>query len=245
MKKLQLGESDLEITRIGFGTFGMAGSGWRDSWGPQDDNESIKAIQRAWELGINWIDTAPVYGLGHSEEVVGRAVAGMSERPLIFTKCGLVWDDTGDYSCKLQKESVRRECEDSLRRLGVDSIDLYQIHWPLDEEHIEEAWQTMVDLKAEGKVRHLGVSNFSTDQLEMISMIEKPVSVQPPYNMLKQEMATNGLLDYCADRDIGTICYGPIRMGLLTGKFTPNYLESLPRMTSVADSETSRSPCTA
>src|SRR5689334_17385482 len=165
MNTKQLGNSDLFITPIGFGAWAIGGSGWEFAWGAQDDRDSVAAIHEALDAGINWIDTAAVYGLGHSEEVVARALAGLRQRPYVFTKCGMAWHDHWDITFRLKAESVRRECEASLRRLGVEAIDLYQVHWPRPEEDIEEGWATLAALQKEGKVRHIGVSNFDAGQL--------------------------------------------------------------------------------
>ncbi|MGQ9608031.1 MAG: aldo/keto reductase [bacterium] len=229
MKTRRLGTSDLYLTTIGFGTWGMSGSGWAGSWGPQDDNESIKAIIRAYDLGINWIDTAPVYGLGHSEEIVGRAIKELPERPIIATKLGLCWDDNGNIFRRLTKKSVRKEVDDSLKRLKIDVIDLYQIHWPIDDNHDEvmEGWGTMADLIKEGKVRYAGVSNFNIELMEKIKTIHPITSLQPHYNMLNRGIESE-ILPYCAKNNIGVVCYSPMAKGLLTGAFTRERVESLP-----------------
>ncbi|MEN3186982.1 MAG: aldo/keto reductase [Atribacterota bacterium] len=219
MKKRKLGWTDLEFTVIGFGSWAMGGSGWKFSWGPQDDQESIEAIHRAIDLGVNWIDTAAVYGLGHSEEVVGKAVKGLSPRPFIATKCGLVWDETRSIYGSLKRESIRREVEASLRRLQIDVIDLYQIHWPNPDEDIEEGWGEMSRLVEEGKVRYIGVSNFSVSQMERIQKIHPIASLQPPYSMLKRGVEAE-ILPYCAKNSIGVIVYSPMQKGLLTGAIT-------------------------
>jgi aryl-alcohol dehydrogenase-like predicted oxidoreductase len=197
------------------------------SWGPQDDDEAVGAIRRAVELGINWIDTAAVYGLGHSEELVARALKGVSERPYVFTKCSLVWDESGGVHNVLKKDSVKRECEESLRRLQTDVIDLYQIHWPNPEEDIEEGWEALAELKEEGKVRHIGVSNFDVSQMERTQKIAPVETLQPPYNMLNRGVEEE-ILPYCAEQDIGVIVYSPMRSGLLTGKMTRERVRSLP-----------------
>src|SRR4051812_41058551 len=171
IKTKKLGNSDLFITPVGFGAWAIGGSGWEFGWGEQDDKQSVAAIHRALDLGINWIDTAAVYGLGHSEEIVGQAIKGRPERPFIFTKCSLVWDQSRKVSNSLETDSVKRECEASLRRLGIDTIDLYQIHWPNPESEIEEGWAAMAELKREGKVRHIGVSNFNVQQMERLQRI--------------------------------------------------------------------------
>jgi len=197
----------------------MGGSGWRFSWGPQDDKDSIAAIRKGLESGMNWIDTAAVYGLGHSEEVVGRALEGIAHRPYIFTKCSRVWNERGELSGSLKAESLRRECEVSLRRLKVDVIDLYQIHWPLPEDDLEEGWTTLAMLKEEGKVRYIAVSNFNISQMKRAQAIAPITSLQPPYSMLAREVEEE-ILPYCAEQNIGVIVYSPMRSGLLSGAMT-------------------------
>ncbi len=219
MRKRRLGWTDLEFTVIGFGSWAMGGGGWKFSWGPQDDRESIAAIKRAVELGVNWIDTAAVYGLGHSEEIVGKAIKGLSPRPFIATKCERVWDEKGNIYGSLKRESIRREVEASLRRLQVDVIDLYQIHWPDPDEDIEEGWGEMKRLVEEGKVRYIGVSNFNVSQMERIQKIHPIASLQPPYSMLKRGIEAE-ILPYCARNNIGVIVYSPMQKGLLTGAIT-------------------------
>ena len=217
MNKNKLGNSDMELTPIGFGSWAIGGGDWQFSWGPQDDNDSIAAIHKALDLGINWIDTAAVYGLGHSEEVVARALKTTSYKPFIFTKCGLVWDEKREVGNSLKQ--IRREAEDSLRRLAVDAIDLYQVHWPKPDEELEEAWGVMADLQKQGKVRWIGVSNFSVDQMERIRKIAPITSNQPPYSMLNRAVeATN--LPFCKKNNIGVINYAPMHSGLLTGAMT-------------------------
>jgi aryl-alcohol dehydrogenase-like predicted oxidoreductase len=235
MQTRKLGYSDLHLTTVGLGTWAIGGGGWAYCWGPQDDSESIAAIRRALDpsinsgrgMGINWIDTAAVYGLGHSEEIVGRALAGWRGEVIIATKCGLVWDEgsTTPYG-RLKAESVRREAEASLRRLNVDVIDLYQIHWPTPDEDIEEAWGGIADLIREGKVRYGGVSNFSVEQLKRVQAIHPVASLQPPYSMLRRGIEEE-LLAYCAANDIGVIAYSPMQAGLLTGKFTKERVANL------------------
>jgi aryl-alcohol dehydrogenase-like predicted oxidoreductase len=229
LQKVTFGRTGLEITPIGFGAWAIGGTGWGGAWGPQDDDEAVGAIQRAVELGINWVDTAAVYGLGHSEELVARALKDVpdSERPYVFTKCSLVWDESGDVHNVLERDSVKRECEDSLRRLQVDVIDLYQIHWPLPDEDIEEGWGALVELKEEGKVRHIGVSNFDVSQMERANAIAPVETLQPPYNMLDREVEDE-ILPYCGEQNIGVIVYSPMRSGLLTGKMTPERVQNLP-----------------
>jgi aryl-alcohol dehydrogenase-like predicted oxidoreductase len=228
MQKKRLGNSDMEITPIGVGAWAMGGGGWRFAWGPQDDSESIAAIHAALDRGVNWIDTAAVYGLGHSEEVVGRALADYSgSRPYVFTKCERVWNEKGEISPSLKADSLRRECEASLRRLNVDAIDLYQIHWPDPEPDIEEAWETLARLKKEGKVRWIGVSNFTVEQLERIDKIAPITSLQPPYSAISPEVEQK-ILPYCAQHGIGVIVYSPMKSGLLTGKMTKERAASFP-----------------
>lgn len=216
MTKNRLGNSDLQITPIGVGAWAMGGADWAFTWGPQDDNESIAAIRAALDKGINWIDTAAVYGLGHSEEVVGRAVKGLSPRPYVFTKCARIWNDQRQIGKSLKAHSVRAECEASLRRLNLDTIDLYQMHWPEPDEDIEEGWATMAKLQQEGKVRWIGVSNFNVDQLKRISGIASITSLQPPYSLLVRG-AEDALLPYTRQNGIGVIVYSPMRNGLLSG----------------------------
>ena len=230
MQTRTLGNSDLNITPVGYGAWAIGGSGWQFAWGSQDDNDSIAAIHRALDLGVNWIDTAAVYGLGHSEEVVAQALKQWSgSRPYIFTKCGLRWDSHGQVQKVLQAESIRRELEDSLRRLRVDAIDLYQIHWPPDPDSavLEEGWSTLADLKREGKVRWIGVSNFSVLQLRRARAIAPVTSLQPPYSLLHREVEDE-VLPYCRREGIGVIVYSPMASGLLTGAMTPERIAQLP-----------------
>lgn len=216
MKTRRLGNSDLEITAIGVGAWAMGGGGWAFSWGPQDDNESIAAIHAALDAGVNWIDTAAVYGLGHSEEVVARALEGRSRKPYVFTKCERVWDAQGKIGASLKADSIRRECEASLRRLKLDVIDLYQIHWPEPEAEIEEGWRAMEDLRREGKVRWIGLSNFKAPQMERCQKIAPIASLQPPYSMLARGIEDE-VLPFVAKHNIGVIVYSPMKSGLLTG----------------------------
>jgi aryl-alcohol dehydrogenase-like predicted oxidoreductase len=229
LQTVTFGETGMEITPIGFGAWAIGGGGWAAAWGPQDDDEAVGAIRRAVELGVNWVDTAAVYGLGHSEELVAQALKSVPEfeRPYVFTKCSLVWDDEGDISNVLEKDSVKRECEESLRRLQTDVIDLYQIHWPRPDEDIEEGWEAMAELKDEGKVRHIGVSNFDVGQMERANTIAPVETLQPPYNMLNRGVEDE-ILPYCGENDIGVIVYSPMRSGLLTGKMTPERVANLP-----------------
>ena len=219
MRTRKLGYSDLHLTPIGLGTWAMGG-GAGLSWGPQDDSDTVAAIRRALELGINWIDTAAVYGLGHSEEMVGKAIAGRRDEVILATKCGRVWKPGETRpSGRLKAESVRREAEDSLRRLGVEVIDLYQVHWPDPDEDVEEAWGVVADLIRAGKVRYGGVSNFNVAQLKRVQAIHPVASLQPPYSMLRRGVEAE-LLPYCAANGIGVIVYSPMQAGLLTGKFS-------------------------
>jgi len=228
MQTRKLGWTDLNLSTVGLGTWAIGGAGWKFSWGPQDDRESISTIRRALEKGINWIDTAPVYGLGHSEEVVGKAIKESRDRPIIATKCSRLWDKDGNpYGC-LKKESIRSEVERNLRRLKIEVIDLYQIHWPDPDEDIEEAWSAIKDLVKEGKVRYAGVSNFSVEQIRRIQVIHPVASLQPPYSMLERDIEKE-LLHYCSANNIGVIVYSPMQKGILTGKFTRERVENLPQ----------------
>jgi aryl-alcohol dehydrogenase-like predicted oxidoreductase len=222
MEKRQLGSSDLYITPIGVGAWAMGGGGWKFGWGAQDDNDSIAAIHEALDHGINWIDTAAVYGLGHSEEVVARALASRPRdrhHPCIFTKCERTWDAAGNIGGTLKADSIRRECEASLRRLKIDAIDLYQIHWPQPDEDIEEGWRELSRLKEEGKVRNIGVSNFNAAQMNRAQKIAPISSLQPPYSMLHRDVESE-ILPYAKANNIGVIVYSPMASGLLTGTMT-------------------------
>lgn len=227
MQKKRLGNSDLEITPLGIGAWAMGGSGYAFAWGAQDDAESIAAIRRGLDLGINWIDTAAVYGLGHSEEVVARALEGMAERPYVFTKCERVWDETGKIGPSLKRDSIRRECEASLSRLKTETIDLYQIHWPQPDEDIEEGWAAVAELQKEGKVRWIGVSNFGVEQMKRAQGIAPITSLQPPYSAIRRGIEEE-ILPYCLDQNIGVIAYSPMGSGLLTGKMTRERIAGLP-----------------
>ena len=227
MQTRQLGNSDLHITPIGFGAWAIGGGGWAFGWGPQDDAESIATIREAIDLGINWIDTAAVYGLGHSEEVVAKALEGVTKRPYVFTKCERIWDENRQIGKSLKADSIRRECEASLRRLKVDVIDLYQIHWPEPDEDIEEGWQTVVKLQQEGKVRWIGVSNFDAKQMARVAKFGPITSLQPPYSMIRPEVEAE-TLPYCHANNIGVIAYSPMGSGLLTGGWTRERLAALP-----------------
>jgi aryl-alcohol dehydrogenase-like predicted oxidoreductase len=227
MTKKRLGNSDMELTSIGIGAWAMGGGGWKFGWGPQDDNESISAIHAALDRGLNWIDTAAIYGLGHSEEVVARALAGRSNRPYVFTKCERVWNEKGEISNSLKADSVRRECDASLRRLGVDTIDLYQIHWPDPDPDVEEAWACLADLQKQGKVRWIGVSNFNPSQMERCRKIAPVTSLQPPYSAVSPEVEKE-TLPYCQQNNIGVIVYSPMKSGLLTGTMTRERVAAFP-----------------
>ena len=229
MQTRQLGNSDLNITTIGFGAWAIGGTGYEFSWGPQDDQASIDAIHRALDLGINWIDTAPGYGLGHSEEIIAKALAGWSgSTPYIFTKCGLRWDEQGKIHNNLSAESIQNECEDSLRRLEIEAIDLLQIHWPTETmEDIDEAWGVLAKLQTEGKVRWIGVSNFDVQQMQRAQSIAPLTSLQPPYSLLRREIEAN-ILPFCQQDGIGVIVYSPMYSGLLTGAMTSERAANLP-----------------
>ena len=225
MQKRQLGNTALKLTTVGLGTWAMGGP-WQFGWGPQNDDEAIAAILTALDKGINWIDTAPVYGLGHSEELVAKALRQTKHKPYIATKCGLLWNEKREKVPCLKSKSIRKECQQSLKRLAVDVIDLYQMHWPDPQEDIEQAWGEMAKLADEGKVRYIGVSNFNVGQIERIRNIYPVASLQPAYSMLHREVEDK-LLEYCAQLNIGVIAYSPMQRGLLTGKFTHERLASL------------------
>jgi aryl-alcohol dehydrogenase-like predicted oxidoreductase len=227
MDNRRLGTSNLQITPIGFGAWAIGGSGWEFAWGAQDDRDSIAAMREALDAGINWIDTAAVYGLGHSEEVVARALEGVRDRPYVFTKCSMVWDERREIGHSLKSDSIRRECEASLRRLRVDAIDLYQIHWPIPEGDIEEGWATMAKLKDEGKVRHIGVSNFNVAQMKRAQAIAPIESLQPRYSLVHREIEAE-LLPFAARENVGVIAYSPMASGLLTGAMSAERIARLP-----------------
>ena len=222
-----LGNSDMSLTPIGFGAWAIGGGDWQFSWGSQDDNDSIAAIHRALDMGINWIDTAAIYGLGHSEEIVGRALKATGRKPYIFTKCSMRWDGSRSIYRSLKADSVIEEVENSLRRLDVDVIDLYQIHWPDPDAEIEEGWETLARLREEGKVRWIGVSNFSVEQMGRAQRITPITSLQPPYSMLRRAIEEK-ILPYTKANGIGVINYSPMVSGLLTGKMTASRAASLP-----------------
>jgi len=227
MQTKQLGNSDLHITPIGIGAWAMGGGGWAFAWGPQDDDDSVAAIHAALDAGINWIDTAAVYGLGHSEEVVARALQGRSPKPFVFTKCERVWNERREIGKSLKADSIRREMEASLRRLKLDVIDLYQIHWPEPEEDIEEGWTTMAELQREGKVRWIGLSNFNVDQMRRAQAIAPITSLQPPYSILSPEIEES-VLPFTQAHGIGVIVYSPMKSGLLSGAMTRERVAAMP-----------------
>ena len=229
MQTRQLGNSDLLITPLGIGSWAMGGTGWDYAWGVQDNAASIAAIHRALEFGVNWIDTAAVYGLGHAEEIVAQALASWSgKRPYVFTKCGLRWDEKGHIQRVLKADSIRRECEDSLCRLRVETIDLYQIHWPGNTlAEIEEGWSTLAQLQREGKLRWIGVSNFDVAQLQCAQAIAPVTSLQPRYSLVHREIETD-ILPFCERENIGVIVYAPMASGLLTGAMTRERAAALP-----------------
>jgi aryl-alcohol dehydrogenase-like predicted oxidoreductase len=227
MQTKQLGNSDMHLTPIGIGAWAMGGGGWAFAWGPQDDDESVAAIHAALDAGLNWIDTAAVYGLGHSEEVVARALKGRSRKPLVFTKCERVWNERREIGKSLKADSIRREVEASLRRLQLDTIDLYQIHWPEPDEDIEEGWTAMAQLQREGKVRWIGVSNFNVDQLRRARAIAPITSLQPPYSIVSPEIE-EAVLPYTQANGIGVIVYSPMKSGLLSGAMTRERVAAMP-----------------
>ncbi|MEZ6138216.1 MAG: aldo/keto reductase [Pirellulaceae bacterium] len=228
MQENRLGNSSLSLTKVGFGSWAIGGGDWQFGWGDQDEQEAVDAIVAAVDVGINWIDTAAVYGGGRSEEIVGKAlqVLGPTRRPIVATKCGRVMRSPTQIDKVLKRDSIIAECEGSLRRLGIDCIDLYQLHWPEPDEDIEEGWQTLVDLKSQGKVREIGVSNHSVAQMQRLQAIHPIASLQPPYSMLKRDIEAS-ILPFCGQHNIGVICYSPMQKGLLSGKFTLQRAQSL------------------
>jgi aryl-alcohol dehydrogenase-like predicted oxidoreductase len=222
-----LGNSDLQLTPIGFGAWAIGGGNWAFGWGPQDDNESIDAIHRALDLGVNWIDTAAVYGLGRSEEVVARALKSSSHKPYVFTKCERCWNEDRSIYGSLKADSLAKELEGSLRRLGVETIDLYQIHWPQPDEDIEEGWEALARFRKQGKIRWIGVSNFSVEQMKRANKIAPITSLQPPYSMLRRAIEED-VLPYTLENGIGVINYSPMVSGLLTGKMTAERVAAMP-----------------
>ncbi|UCG59227.1 MAG: aldo/keto reductase [Phycisphaerales bacterium] len=226
MQYRQLGNTELKLTTVGLGTWAMGGP-WQFGWGPQDDGEAIAAIIAALDNGINWIDTAPAYGLGHAEELVGKALKQTEHNPIIATKCSLLWNERREKVSCLKKDSIHRECEASLKRLGIETIDLYQMHWPEPEEDVEEGWGAMIELVEAGKVRYIGVSNFNVEQIRRVKKMHPVASLQPPYSMLHRE-PEDELLAYCSENKVGVVAYSPMQRGLLTGKFSQERLSGLP-----------------
>jgi aryl-alcohol dehydrogenase-like predicted oxidoreductase len=227
MKTKQLGNSDMFITPVGFGAWAIGGDGWEFGWGEQDDKTSVDAIHRALELGVNWIDTAAVYGMGHSEQVVAYALRTWSgPRPYVFTKCGLRWDEQGYVHRSLFANSIRSECENSLRRLNVDAIDLYQIHWPTED--LEEGLGAMMQLQKEEKIRWIGVANFNVDEMRQAYGMASITSLQPPYSLVRREVEQE-ILPYCRSNGLGAIVYSPMASGLLTGAMTRKRAATLPK----------------
>lgn len=227
LRTTQLGETGMEITRVGFGAWAIGGGGWQFGWGHQEDDASVASIHRALELGVNWIDTAAAYGFGRSEQVVGRALEGLDRRPYVFTKCSLLDDGTGQVRHSLKRDSVLREAEASVKRLGGEPIDLYQIHWPNPEPDIEEGWAALAELKDQGLVRHIGVSNFDVGQLRRIQAVAPVETLQPPYSLVDPS-AEERILPYTEEQRIGVIVYSPMGSGLLTGSMTRERIESMP-----------------
>jgi aryl-alcohol dehydrogenase-like predicted oxidoreductase len=227
MQKQKLGNSDLEITPVGIGSWAIGGAGWQFGWGAQDDDDSIAAIRAGLETGMNWIDTAAIYGLGHSEEMVAKAIKESGFRPFVFTKCGRKGRPDGSIYGEIKAESVRKECEDSLRRLQVDKIDLYQMHWPDPDADIEEGWTEMAKLQQEGKVRWIGLSNFNVSQMKRVQAIAPVTSLQPPYSLVRRGIEDE-LLPYAQSQNVGVIVYSPMAAGLLSGKMTRERATSLP-----------------
>jgi aryl-alcohol dehydrogenase-like predicted oxidoreductase len=227
LETTQLGRTGLEITRVGFGAWALGGGGWKVGWGTREDEKSIATIHRALELGVNWIDTAAAYGFGRSERIVGRALDGLAQRPYVFTKCSLLDDGTGHVSHNLKRGSIRREAETSLERLGVDAIDLYQIHWPIPDFDIEEGWGELTELAEEGLIRHIGVSNFGVEQLRRIQSIAPVETLRPPYSLIDRRIE-NDVLPFADRHNMGVIVYSPMGSGLLTGTMTRERIENIP-----------------
>ncbi|HLH33338.1 MAG TPA: aldo/keto reductase [Alloacidobacterium sp.] len=223
----QLGNSDMHLTPIGYGAWAIGGGNWEFAWGAQDDDESVRTIERALDSGINWIDTAAIYGLGHSEEVVAKALKNSPHKPYVFTKCSMRWFPDRRIYRSLKAGSLQEEIEDSLRRLRVDAIDLYQIHWPNPEDEIEEGWEMLAKLKEQGKVRYIGVSNFNVAQMKRVQKIAPITSLQPPYSLLRRDIEAE-ILPFCKQNNIGVINYSPMVSGLLTGKMTAERVKNLP-----------------
>jgi aryl-alcohol dehydrogenase-like predicted oxidoreductase len=226
LKTTQLGQTGLEITRVGFGAWAIGGGGWEFGWGAQDDEESIAAIHHALEQGINWIDTAAAYGFGHSEQMVGRALEGITDRPYVFTKCSLLEGPNRTVAHSLKRDSILREAGDSLARLDIDAIDLYQIHWPIPATDIEEGWAALAELKEQGLVRHIGVSNFDVEELRRIQQIAPVETLQPQYSLIERDVERE-ILPFAEREGIGVIAYSPMGSGLLTGRMTRERIENL------------------
>jgi aryl-alcohol dehydrogenase-like predicted oxidoreductase len=224
----QLGNSDLHLTHIGFGAWAIGGGNWEFAWGPQDDNESVNAIRRALDLGVNWIDTAAIYGLGHSEEIVAKALRGTDRKPYVFTKCSMRWHEDRTIHRSLKAASLEEELHASLRRLNVDTIDLYQIHWPNPEAEIEEGWSALAKLREQGKIRYIGVSNFNVEQMKRALKIAPITSLQPPYSMLRRSIEQE-ILPFAQANNIGVINYSPMLSGMLTGKMTRERIAAMPQ----------------
>jgi len=227
MRTRKLGNSDLNVTTIGFGTWAIGGSGWAFAWGHQDDDDSVKAIQKGLDLGINWVDTAPVYGLGHAEEIVAKALKGRRDKVILATKCALVWDEKRKLQGNLKKQSIRDEIDKSLKRLKTDYVDLYQIHWPNPDKDIEEGWEEVCKIVEQGKVRYAGVSNFNAQQLERAQKVGPITSLQPPYSMLERSVEGD-IYGFCEQNNIGVVAYSPLQVGMLTGKFSKERIDNLP-----------------
>lgn len=234
LRRARLGRTDMEITRVGFGAWAIGGGGWANAWGAQDDDESVAAIRHAVERGVNWIDTAAIYGHGHSEDVTARALKDIPEadRPLVFTKGGLGWNDEDHMEASRRRgdpASIRQDVEDSLRRLGVERIDLFQMHWPADDgSEVEDYWNVFAQLKEAGKLRAIGLSNHGIPALERAEAIAHVDSLQPPFSAIRPDAATDGLLDWCADHETGVIVYSPMGSGLLTGAMTAERVAAMP-----------------
>jgi aryl-alcohol dehydrogenase-like predicted oxidoreductase len=227
MRTRKLGTTEFELSVIGFGAWAIGGGEWEYSWGPQDENDAIEAMQRAVEVGINWIDTAAVYGLGHSEELVGKFLKQVRQKPIVATKCGITWDKAGKITRWVNAKQVYEEVEASLRRLKIETIDLYQVHWPFPDENLEEVWEAMATVKKQGKARHIGVCNCTVEHLKRIAPIHPIASLQPRYSMIHRDIETD-ILAYCGKNNIGVVCYSPMGKGLLTGKMTAERIASLP-----------------
>ena len=226
-QKRQLGNSDLHLTPVGYGAWAIGGGNWEFAWGAQDDQESVRTIEQALDSGINWIDTAPVYGLGHSEGLVAQALKNSGKKPYIFTKCSMRWFPDRRIYRSLKAGSLQEEIEESLTRLRVDTIDLYQIHWPNPEDELEEAWETLTKFQQEGKVRYIGVSNFNVAQMKRLLKIAPITSLQPPYSLLNSSVEEE-ILPFCRENNIGVINYSPMSSGLLTGKMTADRIQNMP-----------------